>query len=163
MKYFLFDGGIENEDVASLIDFLNQNDGDVKVGLCSGGGSSGTARFLLDILNQNRHRITLCAVVGVYSAAFEIFYKFKGKKELTFGAKGMYHYGTIEVRISDAVKPAKGEDRCDFRNMKIYRKERDSFAKMFMNKEELKDFKRNEDIYFDFVRMKEIFSDAEII
>ena len=161
--YYLLDDRINGDTAKPLIEFIREHPGDLMIGIDSIGGSAHVAKFLTAILNENSDRITLAAVCGVYSSAFEMFYRFRGKRIMTDGCRGMYHYGAIGCNISENGKPFRGEDKCVKKNVVIEGEFTESIAKDVMNKKEFRRFKNNGDIYFSFNRMREIFPDAMII
>ena len=67
MKYHTIDGDINEENTQALLDFINQNEGhDMQIGISSSGGFFDYARFVTDVLNQNKDSIVLVAVGNVY-------------------------------------------------------------------------------------------------
>lgn len=162
MTYFIFDKPFNEEHSRTFLDFLHVP-GDITIGINSGGGNVATSRLCIDALNANKDRVTLVCLAGVYSAAFELFYRFEGKRKLTVGCKGMYHLSYEEICIASNSKPISGEGDC-MQRIRAYTYERETrFAKTFMTKPELKGLSRNEDVFFDFDRMKQIFSNADVI
>lgn len=163
MKGFLFNGEFDADGIQSIINFVNANEGELSIGIWSGGGRLEPTMFLTDFLNFHKDRITLTAVAGVFSAAFELFYFFKGKKKLHFGSKGMTHYGQMMIRYKWNNDTTDAEYKIDKDFFSQQKKRTDKEGAKFMTVDELKRFKKGEDVYFDFNRMKEIFPNAEII
>lgn len=161
--YYLFDGGINEENTKDLISFINNSHGNLMITMKSGGGCSGVGRLITRILNEHSDRISLTAMVGVYSAAFRLFYNFKGRRLLTPETKGMFHIGNAQVTRNINGSITYYEDEALLRNHKIDWPQHKEFAKSFMTKAEFNKFLRGKEVYFDFGRMVEIFPDAEII
>lgn len=163
MKYYLHEDGIVADKIAPLIEFIHSNEGALTIGINSMGGESAAARFLLYILNENKDRITLVATTGIFSAAFELFYRFEGTKKMCKNCRGMFHYASMEVRIAANMKPDGAYEKSHWGLLKEDRSENEAFAKTFMTSQEFNSMKQNNDIYFQFPRMKEIFSGVEIV
>lgn len=161
-KYFLFDGAIVPEKVNPLIDFVQNTPGDLVIGMNSNGGATGVGRFLTHVLNRNKDRITLINVNRVSSAAFEVFYAFQGKKILLYNVSGMMHRGYVDVSIDSAGKGVYHHDVDDINKVKYEAAGELEMATLIMTPAELKKFKKGDDIYFGFDRMKQIFHDAEL-
>ena len=163
-KYYIFDGPINQETTQRLINFINAVEEPMQIGLVSNGGDKSATLFLIDVLNQNKDRITLVAMAGIYSSAFRLFKSFEGKKKMAFGVVGMWHYSGQEIRMNCLGKPDYYDGIASFESLKQWDKAHDlEFAKSFMNNMELKKFNRAQEVFFDFGRMKEIFPDVEII
>lgn len=161
MKYFHLNGIIDEELLDKFIQFSNENESeDWTIVLNSGGGKQNLSQVILDIINNGK-QVTLIST-GIYSSSFVIFYFAKCQKKLTVGSIGMIHLRSNSIKMQSHGKPEYTEDECVVSNWKVT-KEIDSFVEAFMTKAELKDFRRGNDVFFNFKRMKEIFPDAEII
>lgn len=164
MKYFLLNGEIDCETIQPVLDFIGNNEGELQIGICSGGGDNDVMRFLQDALNANAERVTLVAMQGIYSAAFEIFVKYSGKRKMTTGTRGMYHYSGLQVRNNALGVFTDEEERTAVKFNRKYRLlEQTDLAKRFMTPAEFKKFRSSKDVYFDFERMKEICPNCKII
>jgi len=159
MKYFYVEGEMFDDFATSIFQILNDNEGDVTIGFCSMGGDNRITRYLLDALNQNKDRVTLVAVNSVYSSAFELFYRFKGKRVLGYMVRGMYHQSSAELRISVGGRPQDVEHQVVLEDHKADFVLQTEFVSKFMNDSELRKFKNNQDVYFGHARMMEIFKD----
>jgi hypothetical protein len=163
MAFYLLASRITDESVAPVLEFLNNNSGAVTIGIRSGGGYIHDGLLLSHALELNKDRVSLVCVYQACSTAFEIFKRFPGKKYLTWGCMGMYHYGVTAIDTDDRGKPAYSETECQKRNLKHQKLYVDTFSKEFMNRKELNKLKKGEDIWFDFDRMQQIFPNAEVI
>lgn len=159
-KYYVHADGLNDEKTKPLIDFINNTPGDLVIGLNCGGGSEAMRCFVQQLLAENADRITLVAMVGIYSAAFELFYKYDGVKVLTNGVAGMYHLASLNAHINANGNPEVGEAAAIFEGVKMTKLECDNFAASFMTPSEIKKYRKGEDVYFGFKRMKEIFPDV---
>lgn len=161
MKYFHLNGIIDEELFDKFIQFVNENENEEwTIVLNSGGGKSNLSQVILDVVNRKKH-VTLVST-GIYSASFVIFYFAKCEKKMTVGSIGMIHLRSNNIRMQSHGKPEYAEDICIMSNWKAS-SEIDSFVEEFMTKSELKEYRKGNDVYFNFKRMKEIFPDAEII
>lgn len=162
MKYFHFDGDISEKSLDTFLQFVNENEHEqMSIILNSIGGKKNLTHVILDIINLNADRTTLISC-GCYSASFYLFYEAKCKKKMTEGNVGMMHYSSTNINTMSNGKPAYSEDENIVKNWKED-KSQEEFVKQFMTPVELKKYKRGNDVYFTFKRMKEIFPDVEII
>ena len=162
MKYFHLNGIINEELLEKFIEFRNENESEEwTIVSNSGGGKSNLAQVILYEIN-NRTIRTVLVSVGIYSASFVIFYFAKCEKKITEGSIGMIHLRANDISIQSHGKPQFSEDACVVKNHKETR-EIDSFVEEFMTKDEVKRYRKGDDVYFTFKRMKEIFPDAETI
>jgi len=159
MKYYIFEGRIEfGEGLQKLLDFIGNNEGELLIGIDSIGGSATIGELLLNILNLNKERVTLQCLNGVYSTAFYLFAEFEGKKLLAENSKGMWHYGKTTICIDDKGNPFDGEDEVVKSSNKYRKAFSGRIAKKYMNEKELQKFKKGEDVYFGYERMREMFT-----
>lgn len=165
MKYHTIDGDINEENTQALLEFINQNEGHaMQIGISSSGGFFDYARFVTNVLNQNKDSITLVAVGNVYSAAFRLFYEFQGARKMTFATRGMAHHSYQTVPLTNNGIGATDEAHAAICNSRDYiRPDEIAFAESFMFNEELEKFKQGKEVYFDFARMRQIFPNAEIV
>lgn len=163
MKYYLYEGDINKEHVEPLIAFLNNNEGEVTIGLNSVGGEMGLSRLVLKMLNDNKERVTLMAVETIESAAFNIFRDFRGKKLLSFGCRGMLHHAYCKVFISGNGKITFKSGRAISSVLKSDWKETHKKSKGWLTKKEVKLLNKDKDVNFDFERMKELFPGVKVV
>lgn len=162
MRYFQLDGIIEESLLSKFMDFCNTYPEDeCTIVINSGGGKTTLSEVVLSIINSNSGRFTLISA-GCYSAAFYIFYFAKCKKRIAKQSLGMIH----SEYVRDLCMNAKGktiydEDRCQVKNFKTC--DGDLFVESFLTKTEMKKYKKGEEVYFTFKRMKEIFPDVEVL
>jgi hypothetical protein len=163
MKYLLFNEGLTMEQGQLILDFIQSTDGPLTIGFGSGGGHTSVGNFLIDAFNNEKHRLTLIAMAGVYSMGFEVFYRYEGQKKMVFGVRGMYHLSSQEVQISAHGRAAYDEGTCQLSGLKNDRVRDLQFASLFMTEKELRKMKSGQDVFFDFERMKQIFPDVEVV
>jgi len=170
MTYFkLIKGDIDSELILDVNTFLNYHDATVQkfiIGLNSEGGSSYDARFLLNTLNHSSivNRCTLVCMDKVFSAAFDVFYKFKGKKQIMLGSRGMIHHDSMLIRkISREKLLQDNEIETSLVQLDILAKETIECCSSFLDFDELSKLSSGEDIYFDFYRMLKIFPNIEVV
>ena len=121
------------------------------------------AALIKRCFEQNKDRITLIAGTIILSTAFEIFRSFTGKRAMIYYCKGMYHKCYQAITTDGSNKPVDSSNACSKINLKCLVQRDLQIAESFMNKTELNKFKRGDDVFFDFDRMKEIFPYVEII
>jgi ATP-dependent protease ClpP protease subunit len=159
MKHHSIIGRIDAESYNSLINFLNESQGEQKsILINSGGGEIAYCYATLHAIEKVSHEIELVGCNGVYSAAFEIFYKFSGKKVLLPYCKGMTHRPMLGVSLTDSLQTAFREDDCQKRTLKDNQQNLIDECSKFLTPKEMKDYKRGVDVYFTYNRMKEIFN-----
>jgi hypothetical protein len=162
--HYIIDAGINGDTLREFCAWLENRSGNILLGITSSGGSKTYGSYLLRVLNENKHRITLQALGGVYSAAFDVFYFYEGPKALVRGeSKGMTHYGYQTIEINEANKVVYHEGICAVVNLKYNLTRSLEVASKIMTPQELRKFKKGDDVYFSFERMVQIFPNAEII
>lgn len=162
MRYHILSGRIEKASAKSLLEFIEENEGNLTIAIDSTGGEKTFATLINYALLKNEDRITLIAL-NIGSCAFDIFWEFSGEKCLAFGCIGMMHHSARDVSIQSNGKPSYDEGECHLKNLKTYRELELKIAQDICTKPELRRFKENRDVYFTFGRMLEIFKDAEVI
>lgn len=162
MKYFLMSGRIDTEMLEKFIPFYNENkEYPCRIILNTRGGDSLISETIIFMINEMEDVGII--IQAVYSAGLQIAVMTKCEKILSSISRGMWHYGRTEISMSVKSVPYYHEDECTMRNLPIERKQADSLARKIMTKKELKDFKADKDVYFDFGRMRQIFPTAKII
>lgn len=164
MKYLIFNEPINEETGQKILDFIGGTDGPIQIGMATVGGCKSTALFIADAMNAAKDRLTLVAMSGIYSAGFRLFYTYKGKRKITMGCNGMYHYSGQNIRMNALGKPDYYEGNASMETIKKYDRTDDlQFSKQFMKAGELRKFAQAQEVYFNFGRMLEIFPDVEVI
>lgn len=159
---------ITEESIYPIVEAINDSNLQTKfvVGITSEGGSSYSGRFLLNVLNNpsNVKRITLVCIDKCYSIAFDVFYKFKGKKQIMLGSRGMLHYDSMPLQMChDGLLKQDPELQCGLEQLQVLRHETLTIVNTFLNKKEIEDLTKGTDVFFSYSRMLEIFPDAEIV
>lgn len=162
MKYFALIEGVNPETLDKFIRFYNDNhEVPCTIVINSRGGSGYIAETVVHMIGQMND----CTLIihAAYSAAFEIAVEAKCKKILSKFSRGMMHLARLTVDMGVDGNPYYDEDTNHFKNFGVEKKLGDRLAKKIMTKEELIKFKKREEVWFDFKRMKEIFPSAEIL
>lgn len=163
MKYFHIDSQIDKELLNKFLEFANNNiEENWTIVIYTVGGTNVFAKSILHIINQRKDKVSIICNEA-YSAGFCILYGAKCKKYLTQDCRGMIHMRSADINMQPTGKPSYTEDRCLIKNWKHHKSEDYNWIKKFMTDKEIKRYKRGNDIFFTFKRMKEIFPDAEII
>jgi len=163
--YFHFDKEFKGwESILELVTFVQDNRGkNMLISIDCNGGHVTISQFLTRVLNENRDKITLLLNMEAYSAAFKLFYMFKGHRMLSKGSVGMWHEAGSYIRVSTGGKINKDSDRNFYESQKQPDIDDEEFAKSFMTPSEFKKYRKGENVYFSFERMKQIFPDAVIV
>jgi len=164
MKYFFIEDIMNYELLHKFVAFANASENEPwTILLNSDGGRESVELVILNAINTHKHSVT---VVGMYlmSAAFDLFYHAKCKRQLTNGCMGMYHmaYNELQINVNGRPSYTSGEAMMK-RNKETGHAKALDFATEFMTPLELKKFKKGDDVYFTFKRLKEIFPDVTII
>lgn len=155
-------GRIDKEMLERFVSFFNENqDQKCTLVLNSGGGDTVISETITHMIEQMVD-VTLI-INSVYSAAFEIAFYATCKKILSKTSKGMWHYPRAEITFNTKKEPYYHEDVCVLSNLPIENKSAEKLAKKVMTDKEFNKFKKDHDIYFNFNRMKQIFSNATVL
>lgn len=157
MKYFQMHGLIDKEMADQFTVFYNQyREEDVTIVLNTCGGGYFQAELITRMVNEFKN-VTLL-VQAAYSAGFYILFYAKCKIVLSRTARGMWHYGRWAIEMNDKGKPYYGEDVCVLTNLAAHSRESRMIAKKTMNHKEYRGFMKDENVYFNTARMKQIFN-----
>lgn len=162
MKYFAITDSINAELLDRFIRFFNDHQEEpCTLVIQSRGGFTYVSETIVHMINQ----MADCTLIihAAYSAAFEIAFQVKCKKVISKFSRGMVHMGRLEASIGVDHKPYYDEDINHTKNFSIEKRIGDNVARKIMNAAELKKWKKREEVWFDFKRMKQIFPDASIL
>lgn len=162
MKYFNINNPIDFELTEKFTTFYNQFSGeDCTAVLNTRGGDNYYAEILVHMMNQMPNLTMI--IQAAYSSGLYLAMATSCKKILSRHAKGMWHYGRVEMTLSTNKKPYYNEDQCHFKNLQDNYLSDDLIAQLIMTEDEYRLFKKHEEIYFTLSRMQQIFSNAEIL
>jgi hypothetical protein len=162
MKIF----NLENYNVDTLnkfIEFSNNNwDEEWCIYINSGGGGRWEAGQIDEILDRKLKTTSSCYlnIARVYSSAFSTMMNFKGKINILYTARGLYHQSTFDMNLNINVKES-GQAFSNFGEMikkecsNELKKELE-WCKTFMTDKELQDYKDGKDIYYNEKQLKAI-------
>lgn len=164
MKYFLLDTIMHNETLSKFIAFTNEfPNEDWTIVIDNGGGKESVCRTMLHMINSRKDRVTLIGS-AIYSSAFELFADAQCKKYLVHGAMGMWHLAYSNVSMGVDGKPLYHEDIAIMKKHKETSRDKGiEIAKKYLTPEEMRSYKKGNDVYFTFKRLQEIFPDIEIL
>lgn len=138
-----------------------------RIFLTSLGGDPFTGLLLVNTLNQDEYvnNIELIANNYICSTAFEVFYKFKGKRSIIIGTIGMYHHVALGgiTAMGDFKNTYNTSYKAHMEKSKLLSEETIRFSSQFCNKKELKQIKDGRDCYFSYERMLQIFKGINVI
>ena len=130
----------------------------VVIYLSSFGGSEWDAQVIIDMINENKDKVEVIGYGKLLSAAFLIFMDIKCKKRILDNSYGMFHQGNWSTDIRYNGNPS--SDFYKFRvkqtKSKIYPYYVDKCKEWGFNEQELKKYKKGEDVYFSYERFKEL-------
>jgi hypothetical protein len=158
MKSFFLEQ-IDTEAFKSFIEFCENNEwSDIRVFIDSSWWSMTTTElFLREFKEKN---LTLIAWNWIYSAWFDLFYRYTWKKMMTIYTKWMVHRPVINARV---------EINTDGSMVLLWEEEAIRISTVYndyqhlLTEEEKHKYKLGIDIYLPFNRMREIFPDIEVI
>lgn len=108
MRYLILNEGIDykNPAIKELLEALScgctEECKDIfEISIDSWGGAVPIGLYLLDVLNRNKHRVTLTVTGEVSSCAFMIWAGFEGYKSVTAGSWAVVHMSTRQGTIRD--------------------------------------------------------------
>lgn len=161
MKHFLLHDQL-GDGFQTVLDVLDSTE-PVTIILACGGGDMAYAEVVLNIINTNPDNFTLISA-GSYSAAFYIFMNARCKKKIAKGTLGMFHFPYIKMELMTNGKVYYDQDRAHIKNNKDFMfSYYTSWCNSFMNKEEIEQLHKGDDVFFTHMRMLELFPDAEVI
>jgi ATP-dependent protease ClpP protease subunit len=166
MRYFHLEGEIDYPLFNKIVDFCNNNqDHPWTIIIDTVGGNGAQSQSIVHLFNEHlkNHPITFL-VHKAYSGGFHILQEVHAKRIFTRYALGMVHQATTSLSMSVLNKPSYWEgDAMFLQNSQTIRRMGVEWAATFLNAKELRDFKRDKDIYLTTKRMMEIFPESTII
>ena len=148
---------IDEDLLTSISEAISSND-DIKIYLNSTGGMEWCSSAIIDIINSNKDRVELIGFGYLLSAAFHIMMESECKKRILDNTYGMYHQSVWDLEISALNKPSNVLDKFRVENsIKEYRIYYEKKCKEWgFNEQELKRYKKGEDVYFSYERFKQL-------
>ena len=157
MKHYIFKSKIDIESVESLLSFINSTEDNITILVDTQGGENTLTEYLLIFLNENKDRITLMAGNEITSNGFWLFYKFQGKKIISPSTFSLIHEAWQEFPTY-ALKDKKSSQYESFKELKEINKNSLKILKQFLNKKEVKWYKKGFDVYLNSKRLNKIFN-----
>lgn len=155
--YFQMSGLINMEMEEKFISFYNLNhDNQTTIILNTGGGGYFHAESLVKMINEMKD-VTIF-VQAASSAGFFLLYYTKCKLIISKTARAMWHFGRWEISMNDKGKAYYREDECVLSHFPFHSRESKRIARTTMNKKEYTQFLKDDDVYFNTKRMREIFA-----
>lgn len=152
------EGELILEVYEKFIDSFNKIplDRNITVYISSEGGDLWIGEEILDVLNTHKDNIELVVSAQVSSGAFEVAYKFKGKKRVLPGSMSVLHLYTDTFKYRELLKKNSyarwSKDVCLVRVIKEFNK----MIETFLTKDEIKRINKGEDLYIHTDRLSEI-------
>lgn len=150
-----------DENMRNIVtDALNQ-EWEVTFYLNSEGWRSKFAYQIIDIINKNKDRVTLIAILQIASAAFRIFFESECKREILWETEWLAHMARMSVRI-DANKDIGSTDKWRVEEMKKQEKKEEKKLKiLWMSKKNRKLFLQGYDIYINTKKLRKFLKNHE--
>ena len=162
MKSYYFTKTIDPESTQELMNFIEENEGDLTIYLRCGGGEDWAREVMSDCMEKNKDRITLITNGYIYSNAFRLFFSFTGKRIVMGDTIGMFHQSSKKTDITESGKPQYLDDIEAMKRDKIDHKISLKWCKdIGLTDKEIRKFKRMDDVYFTEARLRELL-DAQI-
>jgi len=122
----------------------------------SKGGENASCEYLTNFLNFNKDNVILYTGNFIFSNGFQLVYDFKGEKIIGESTIGMIHLSSFEVEYinlknKSSYEYVSSKDLLQYNELLIYK------YSQFLNKSELKELKKGNDIYLSNKKLKEIF------
>ena len=158
MTLTLYDQDFDSELLTKVTEAVNSPDEEITIYLFSDGGCNSVCNVLLNIIENDRDRFKLFGYELLSSSAFEFFVKAECKKELMPLTIGMIHQGFRTVSINDNLKPSDRFNKEIIERTKRYAKNDDEnfIQKLGLKPKELREYKKGNDVYFQYDRFIEI-------
>lgn len=146
-----FDKEINTENVIWLIEQINLSKSPIIIYVCSDGGNPSTIQPAIDFINKlvGKKDITLIAFSSISSAAFDLFWQTKCKKDVLPGTFALIHKTKLEMDESNKTHL----------EQKKVAKEQDADLYQFLKRskalplQELRNFNNNKDVIVGYDRL----------
>lgn len=156
MKHYIFQGSLDKEPIDKLLEFITKQESKITIYVATTGGDNSFTEYLLYYLNLNKDRIILFAGTEISSNGFWLFYNFEGQKLISNNTFCIIHKSWMEVptyTIKD--KEAVAYNRV--LQMEEYNLKRIEILAQYLTPKEIKQIKKDEDIFLSSERLKQIF------
>lgn len=151
---------INNEVLDRLVRTYNElkENEKLEVYFSSEGGDVEIGEAIIDLINEHADITSVVGYGTISSAAFDIFFRITCPKSILISTLGMAHSMRVEL---DKYDLSSKTDQQEFKAQKEWAKEHekyrlDVYEKIGLNKKELTDIKKGNDVYFQFNRMIEL-------
>lgn len=156
------------EELQKFVEFSNTDWESVwDIILDSNGGDTPVGAAICEMINQKESLFpdTVCLkVIRAFSSAFNLLCKAKCKIDILEESRGMIHQSRwyLDMNANSNINKG-GENYQEMirQEMTHHLKHYVKIYEQFLTKDELNRFKRGEDIYFDYNRMKLIFNNKQ--
>ena len=158
MTLTLYDQDFDSELLTKVTEAVNSDSEKITIYLQSDGGYVCICQVLLNIINGNKDRFKLIGFESLSSAGFEFFVKAECEKELLPYTLGMIHQHQRKVTLNNNLKPTYSDGEAFMIRVKKYKLPEDEIfiQKLGLTKKELRDYKKGDDVYFQYDRFLEV-------
>lgn len=147
MKNFFLSGTVDHQMVQTVSDAL-ENEWEITFYLDSSGWNSSAAQAIINMINADKDRITLCANNFICSNAFVIFFYTECKRKVLPWCVGMAHMARIDTSMSGKMR-IQNTPKIQMEFMMKEAKRQSKFLREIgASKKSCKSFLNEYDIYF---------------
>ena len=154
----LYDQDFNSELLTKVTEAVNSDSEKITIYLQSSGGYVCVCQVLLNIINGNKDRFKLIGFESLCSAGFEFFVKAECEKELLPYTLGMIHQPTHTMTLTNNLKTIKEGDKASYERVKKYTIPEDEIfiKRLGLKPKELREYKKGNDVYFQYDRFLEV-------
>ena len=149
---------IDADFFKELADLLSIKDENHTIYFSSNGGDLWLVEPIIKMINDNKERLEIIGVREISSSALSIFLGVKCKKSITKNTFATWHDASFSFSVDSLSKPR--NKFYEFKKESIikgFRKDiEDEYRTWGVTDDELKRYKKGEDVYFGYERLQEI-------
>lgn len=160
----LFDQDFDSELLTKVTEAVNSDSEKITIYLQSDGGTVCICQVLLDIINKHKDRFKIIGFESLCSAGFEFFVKAECEKELLPYTFGMIHQADRKFYLNNTLKPVSECDKASYERVKKYTIPEDEIfiKRLGLTPKELREYKKGNDVYFQYDRFTEVIDNYKI-
>lgn len=153
---------IDADFFKELAELLSIKDENHTIYFSSNGGDLWLVEPIIKMINDNKERLEIIGVREISSSALSIFLGVKCKKSITKNTFATWHDASFSFSVDSLSKPR--NKFYEFKKESIikgFRKDiEDEYRTWGVTDDELKRYKKGEDVYFGYERFKELINNT---
>ena len=153
---------IDTDFFKELADLLSIKDENHTIYFSSNGGDLWLVEPIIKMINDNKERLEIIGVSEISSSALSIFLGVKCKKSITKNTFATWHDASFSFSVDSLSKPR--NKFYEFKKESIikgFRKDiEDEYRTWGVTDDELKRYKKGEDVYFGYERFQELINNT---